>query len=1593
MNMRENDIAVIGVGGVFPGALDVDQYWSNMVNGVDSISSVPEDRLNGGLNFQPPFMPELEAMHIRCSRGGFVPQGFRFDPLRYGVLPKNVGDGDPDQFFAMAIIDAALHDADIQEDDPLRETCDVIIGRGGYLTNKMSEGYLYVDLFPHLLAYHRRDFAHWTDAEFAEFARRLCQHLPVNAGPDSTTTSMPNLVASRAANRLNLRGAAYTVDGACASSLLSVEHAVLRLRARRCDVAIAAGVQLVQLPTFWYVFQQLGAMSKSGVVRPFDRRADGLLIGEGGGAAVLKRLADAQRDGDRVYAVIKGVGTSSDGRGAAILTPSSDGQVLALQRAYRDGDIEPDSIGYLEGHGTATEIGDPVELRSIKRFYGERRDMLPRLALGSVKSMIGHLMAGAGIAAFIRTVLALSNKVLPPSLNCEEPHPELEGSMFYLNARARPWIHSPSRAPRRAGVNAFGFGGINVHVVLEEVSEEAGSTLLPRPLVCPANRPTELFAWAADSPAEMVPLLIRLASAIDDASHPTLAELSAAVLREVDASKRCKLAMVCADIDDLRDRLTVCLDRLQQAVPDFSGEKRVFFAEAAATSPGRVAAVFPGMSFPGIGGAYAEHLVTLCLHFPELRRVFDTADARDDHPADPVPTNLLFSPPETLPEATRESLRNRIMTPPLSVLRVGMEAHPPAQRNFALAALPIANWAGWTLLQTLGVPCDCVVGQSLGEFAARCAAGIVAYDELMSGLWIGLAAIPPYEGDGQLAFVAASEQQLAPFLSAAPDTHIALHIAPRVQVLGGPAAELERLATALSAQGIIVQILPFPPLHTEHSGYLQTVLDRAMEAGYTRFHAAQIPIYSCVTERQYPSDKEQIRAMAADVLTRPVRYWQTLRHMYDEGVRVFIETGSGGLNATLKTAMPEAAAVMVALNQDDVDPLTQIHDVCATLFTAGVRLDLAALHGRRRLRQLDLGAPALGLLLDTNRMLLPLRMDILPFGRKAFEEGRRLLSVIEPETALERATSPARDDAEVTADDEGQLELRHFPGLPFLGEVLEFVPKRRIVMERILDLDRDLFLRDHVYIQVQDYKPIEECMPLFPMAAMVETMAEAAQCLVPELGVIRVEQMRALRWIALIDQTTLPVRIEATVESIDERTGAVAVRTRLASAGQPNATALVVLGAACEETVELRFSPRDGSRTWLYTAEEIYRDRHAFHGPRLQCVTQSGPTGSRGGDTWITVLPVDAWFLDDPQPRMLLDIASLDGVAQILGMWARGYGKYVLPMGFQKLELYGPTPPPGTSCLVRIEMTGGDETSRAFVFDIEVLDGQGAAWMRLKSFTMWAMGWTSRGIDAQRQWERLCLARRCQFPELPADAVVTCLSDEELPGGNSDWICRASLTHAEIERFNSIESPRHRWQWLFGRLAAKDAVRMWMREQYGTLLPHPLSFAILDDERGRPYVQPAGDLPDPPQVSISHCGGRSYAAAAACPIGIDAEPANRSVYDILPHFADEEERQALAALGAQSNSPLRLWCAKEAVGKALGTGLDGAPRHFQAVDADADGRILIFHHPSAEHYVVGTDLDDGYLVAWALAEPVATTEKSPGVEPNDCEGRDEVLSR
>jgi acyl transferase domain-containing protein len=470
MNTPSHDIAVIGMACLFPGSGSLRAYWENIVAARCCISDCPQPGVERLLD---PHSPDFDRLYT--IRGGFLGELATFNPVEFGIMPDSVKGGDPNHFLALRVARDALADAGLLNKDFPRHRTDVILGHGSYVNpgnaNWIQHG-LVVDQMLDLAAHLRPDY---TPADLQLLRQEIRKGLPP-LGAQTVPALITNILAGRIANRFDLMGANHIVDAACASSLVAMDQGINNLLLNKSDIVLAGGVLACMPPQGLMVFVQLKALSRQPALRPFDRAADGTMLGEGVGMVVLKRRADAERDGDRIYAVIKGIGISSDGRATGPLAPRLEGECLAIRRAYEQAGIAPDSVGLVEAHGTGIPLGDATEVRALRSVLGGRQGRFPTCALGSVKSMIGHTISAAGVAGFIKAALALHHRILPPTLNCTEPHPdlELEQTPFYINTEARPWIHA-SATPRRAAVSAMGFGGINAHCVIEEYPSPEGS--------------------------------------------------------------------------------------------------------------------------------------------------------------------------------------------------------------------------------------------------------------------------------------------------------------------------------------------------------------------------------------------------------------------------------------------------------------------------------------------------------------------------------------------------------------------------------------------------------------------------------------------------------------------------------------------------------------------------------------------------------------------------------------------------------------------------------------------------------------------------------------------------------------------------------------------------------------------------------------------------------------------------------------------------------------------------------------------------------------------------------------------------------------
>ena len=459
---KENDIAIVGMSCHLPGANNIHEFWNNLINGVDSITEAPEERINPNY-FSGNSTSEVDRFYFK--KGGFV-SPIKIDPLQYGILPIAAEGIDPEHLIILYLVKEALNDANIFKKKISLQKCCFILGRGDFVSTaayRVAE-YIYHATYLEIIA---KNICPGIQEEELDKIRKEFQSKLGRYQADTAFGVMSNIIASLTANKFDMKGPAYTLDAACASSLIAVEHAINLLLSGQCDIALAGGIHLGQGASFWSVFNIIGAASYKGQIAPFSEDADGLLIGEGAGIVVLKKLDKAVADNDRIYAVIKSCGSSSDGSDVSVMAPSTKGQVETLKITWEKSGMDPNRIGYIETHGTATQVGDRVEIATLTEFFGD--NSAPAALLGSVKSNIGHAMPAAGIVGLIKTALALYYRKIPPTLHCEKPLKAMYNSRFMPVRELTDW--DEEKYPLIAGVNAFGFGGINSHAILERYSD------------------------------------------------------------------------------------------------------------------------------------------------------------------------------------------------------------------------------------------------------------------------------------------------------------------------------------------------------------------------------------------------------------------------------------------------------------------------------------------------------------------------------------------------------------------------------------------------------------------------------------------------------------------------------------------------------------------------------------------------------------------------------------------------------------------------------------------------------------------------------------------------------------------------------------------------------------------------------------------------------------------------------------------------------------------------------------------------------------------------------------------------------------------
>ncbi len=1113
----------------------------------------------------------------------------------------------------------------------------------------------------------------------------------------------------------------------------------------------------------------------------------------------LERLSSAERNGHRVYAVLRGTGVSSDGRDASLVSPNVDGQVLALERAYRSAGVDPTTIELVEGHGTATPTGDRAELETIRRVFGKADRDVPPGVLGSVKSMIGHAMPAAGAAGLIKAVLAVHHGVYPPTLHGDDPHPALADTRFRLLAEAEEWVPRGGGL-RRAGVNAFGFGGINGHVIVEEYPQarphpgpaRASTTTSATPVTDPitdsgdgsgrseAKSVTRVGGAAPGEGFTFEALFLAGRDAADLAAQLAAHVAAGAPTTDPVPPAHAGPARL-AIVDPTPKRLTLAARALEKGKA-WRGLNDVWVApEGLVTAGGRVAFLFPGVE-PDVGA-----------DFTPVARWF----GRELRP---------------LPEGWSdvEALGHQIL---------------------------VAGRLLGEVLGDLGIAPDDIAGHSVGEWTGWYPAELIPTDGAegwLDGLRPGSFEVPDVVYLALGCGVDVAAEVIADLDGMAVSHDNCVH----QSVVCGPTAQVAVAKGRFAERKVVAQEMPFrsgfhSPAFAPYVDRLRPLWDRMP------LQPATTPLWSATSCERYPDDPEAVRELAIEHLVEPVRFRELTERLYADGVRVFVQPGVGSLASFVDDTLGKRPHLAVPCYSAKRPALDQLARVAAALWVEGVDVDVAALttgavaaaaapaaergalpapagpaRGGHRVR-LQLGTPLVRLP-ESVRLDVPARGgERLAAATPAAPAGMPAALASAHDALLSEALAASTEVVPgLRRRPDGRAEPQRRAGEPRREAPAAAAPEaaaREAVTDVHVDIETFPWLRDHCIIQQsREWHDLSDGFPVVPATGLIHMMGEAAAALVPGTVVTSIADIRAARFVTAEPPTD--VRIRA-VEDADEP-GLVKVTIEDPDApNRPFARSTVRVATTPPPAPAPRAVPLTNTFASPRVAQELYDEGWMFHGPSFHGVREVIELGDEGVDGVIEALPTPG--------------ATLDCAAQVYGWWVlvtEEVNSYCLPQAIDRIELYAPLPP-GERFTNRVRIT--DLQPRTVTADLELTDASGTVVARI-------LGSTVRRFNSDGH-----LWGVSRFP-------ATNPMSTRLPNGvavvDERWRDSASRELMSYVYLNAAERAAYRGlvplaqrHWLLGRIAAKDAVRhaLW---DAGAPAVYPAEITIAEAADGRPYV-------------------------------------------------------------------------------------------------------------------------------------------------------------
>jgi acyl transferase domain-containing protein len=879
------DIAVVGMDCIYPGAANVDEYWKNILLARDCVTEIPAEYWNKDALYKP---DTADTDYSLSKWGGFIPPT-DFDPVEFGIVPQSLPMTEPSHLLSLLVVKRALNDAGYENPAECDfENTSVFFG-GNSTSNPLVS---------------RMNARFRVKQALVDIPEYLKEAFP-RANEYSFPGILSNLLTGRVANRLNFGGRNYTVDAACASSLASLDVACQELSTFRADMAVYGGADLTNTYGPYLMFSSMRVLSAKGYCAPFDAGADGITLGEGVGAVILKRLEDAERDGNKIYAVIKGIGGSSDGRNLSVTAPSRKGESKAMERAYQSAGILPSQAGMIEAHGTGTVVGDRVELASLTDLFFDSGALPKQTFIGSVKSQIGHTKCAAGVAGIIKAVLSVYHGIIPPTIHLDKLNAfyDPKTSPFVFNKRAGLWNGNK----RIAGVSAFGFGGTNFHAIIENYPANAPETTVFE------LHPSELFVFRGVTMNDAKILMRKVKKLLLLNDTLRLADLAYSLALYSD--KDVQVSIVAGSIKELLAKIEAAMDdKIELKIYRRNPRK------------GKVAFLFSGQ-----GSQYVNMARDLFVAFPAMRRLLD-----------------------------KHSEYIRILFPETAFDEETKEAQEKALRdtNNAQPLLGIVDLAIAEYLRFLGIEPDMLAGHSYGELPALCFAGVITPDDLVALSKARAKAICDAIGEdkGKLVAAIVAEEQLEPLLEGETEVWAVNYNSPKQIVLAGTTHSIKQFMKKAAENNIICTEINVdcafhsPLLAKAEKLYAEVLKEYA-------FQPPKIPVWANMTTGIYPQEADAIKAHVAKHLVHAIEFTRQIENMYDDGARIFIETGPGRKLLGLVETILGKKAITIQTENKSSEGLTYLLRALGQYLSLGKSFDVEKLFEGRNVSFLCIDEP------------------------------------------------------------------------------------------------------------------------------------------------------------------------------------------------------------------------------------------------------------------------------------------------------------------------------------------------------------------------------------------------------------------------------------------------------------------------------------------------------------------------------------------------------------------------------------------------------------------------------------------------------------